>query len=294
MGNENNIQILNQNPKDINDINKKRRTYINNSKLSQNLKNQKNIINFLIKAENGILLPNLNISNSVTLNNICIPNNTLKNNEIKYLKSINYFIETRLDDNKKFYYDYDNNEDKYIKIISDIYNQNNNNIYHKKNYRNQTYNNKENSINYENNNNNLSTFETTERKNNNANNIYNIEDENDNINKALKNLKIFKMGNENNIKRDNEIKKPSSQLSIKTFKTIQRGSNNFINISEYNNNNSFMTNNNKIIYNNRMLITSPGTIQRGNKFKRIMNEENVILKYILFKIFENIKYLMIL
>ena len=114
MGNENNIQTLNQQVKDINNVKKKRSSYINNSRLSQNLKNQKNLINFLIKTENGILLPNLNISNSVTLNNICIQNSALKSDEIKYLKSINNFLDSRFDDNKKFYYNYDNNENKYV------------------------------------------------------------------------------------------------------------------------------------------------------------------------------------
>ena len=265
MGNENNnIQTLNQYPKDTKS---KRRTYINHSKITNNLKNQKNIMNFLIKVENGILLPNLNISNSPTLNNICIPNNALKNNEIKYFQTINDYIDIKLDKDKKYYFNYDNTESKYIKIINDISNNKKNNIYNINN--NQIFNkniSKENSLNNQNNNN-LSTFESTNR--NNYEN--NFDDESSIINTAFNSLKIFKIGN-NNKKEDINNNRIYSPNSIKTYNTNYRISNNFDNYSEYNNN-SFMTNNNRIIYNNRMLITSPGSPQGNKTNKRFIKEE---------------------
>ena len=105
MGNDNNIQTINENNRSK--INNKK-IIINNSKLSQNFGNKNNLIKFLVKVENGILLPNLNISNSIALNNICIPNNSLKNKEINYLQSINDFTDIKLEENKKFNYEYNN------------------------------------------------------------------------------------------------------------------------------------------------------------------------------------------
>ena len=119
----------------------------NENNNTQNFGNKNNFINFLIKVENGILLPNLNISNSISLNNVCIPNknNFLKNKEIKYIQSINDFTDKKLEENKKFNYDYSNEEKQYIQIINN--NKNKYEIETKKN--------------------NISTIETTKREKNN-------------------------------------------------------------------------------------------------------------------------------
>ena len=284
MGNENNIQTLNTEPKNDNNINHKRRNYINKSKLSQHFNNKKNLMDFLIKVENGILLQNLNLSNSITLNNLCIPNNELKSNEINYLQSINDFTDLRLNNNKNLNMNYNNDENKYIIIINSISNNNNNNIqniYHKKSYESPIYNkkfieNKESSLNYEHNKN-ISTIETTYKKNKNTN-IYGIEDGNDAFNSAFKDLKIFKIGNtneNNNItnKRESQLYGFNSPYSLKTYNSNQKRSDNFSNITEYNNNSFFTNKNDKIIYNNRMFIASPGNSKK-EKFKKIINEEN--------------------
>ena len=277
MGNENNIQTLNTEPKNDNNINHKRRNYINKSKLSQHFNNKKNLMDFLIKVENGILLQNLNLSNSITLNNLCIPNNELKSNEINYLQSINDFTDLRLNNNKNLNMNYNNDENKYIRIINSISNNNNNiqNIYHKKSYESPIYNkkfieNKESSLNYEHNKN-ISTIETTYKKNKNTN-IYGIEDGNDAFNSAFKDLKIFKIGNtneNNNItnKRESQLYGFNSPYSLKTYNSNQKRSDNFSNITEYNNNSFFTNKNDKIIYNNRMIIASPGNSKKKNSKK---------------------------
>ena len=156
MGNENNnIQTINENNKSKNT---KKKLYINKN----------NFINFLIKVENGILLPNLNISNSISLNNICIPNknNFLKNKEIKYIQSVNDFTDKKLEENKKFNYDYSYEEKQYIQIINNIFN---NNLKNKNNNYPNVIN--KNKYEIETKKNNISTIETTKREKNNYNNI---------------------------------------------------------------------------------------------------------------------------
>ena len=260
MGNENNnIQTINENNKSKNT---KKKLYINKN----------NFINFLIKVENGILLPNLNISNSISLNNICIPNknNFLKNKEIKYIQSINDFTDKKLDENKKLNYDYSYEEKQYIQIINNIFN---NNLKNKNNnYQNVINKNK---YEIETKKNNISSIETTKREKNNYNNINGNYTER--INNELRKLKIFKMGKIENdeIKNENILYDPNSPYSIRTYNTNPRSSNNYFNNTienSHNHNNSFMTmKNNNIIYNNRMLITSPNSPKK-NKSK--INNEN--------------------
>ena len=260
MGNENNnIQTINENNKSKNT---KKKLYINKN----------NFINFLIKVENGILLPNLNISNSISLNNICIPNknNFLKNKEIKYIQSINDFTDKKLDENKKFNYDYSYEEKQYIQIINNIFN---NNLKNKNNnYQNVINKNK---YEIETKKNNISTIETTKREKNNYNNINGNYTER--INNELRKLKIFKMGKIENdeIKNEDILYAPNSPYSIRTYNTNPRSSNNYFNNTienSHNHNNSFMTmKNNNIIYNNRMLITSPNS---PRKYKSKINNEN--------------------
>jgi hypothetical protein len=48
----------------------------------------------------------------------------LKNKEISYLKSINDFTDIKLEENKKFNYEYNNTEKQYLQIINNIYNNN--------------------------------------------------------------------------------------------------------------------------------------------------------------------------
>ena len=260
MGNENNnIQTINENNKSKNT---KKKLYINKN----------NFINFLIKVENGILLPNLNISNSITLNNICIPNknNFLKNKEIKYIQSINDFTDKKLDENKKFNYDYSYEEKQYIQIINNIFN---NNLKNKNNNYPNVIN--KNKYEIETKKNNISTIETTKREKNNYNNINGNYTER--INNELRKLKIFKMGKIENdeIKNENILYAPNSPYSIRTYNTNPRSSNNYFNNTienSHNHNNSFMTmKNNNIIYNNRMLITSPNS---PKKYKSKINNEN--------------------
>ena len=260
MGNENNnIQTINENNKSKNT---KKKLYINKN----------NFINFLIKVENGILLPNLNISNSISLNNICIPNknNFLKNKEIKYIQSINDFTDKKLEENKKFNYDYSYEEKQYIQIINNIFN---NNLKNKNNnYQNVINKNK---YEIETKKNNISTIETTKREKNNYNNINGNYTER--INNELRKLKIFKMGKIENdeIKNENILYDPNSPYSIRTYNTNPRSSNNYFNNTienSHNHNNSFMTiKNNNIIYNNRMLITSPNS---PKKYKSKINNVN--------------------
>ena len=115
MGNENNFQTSNDSPK--NNTNHKKRIHKNNSNLYNNFTDQENLLDFLIKVENGILLPNLNLSNSISLNNINVPSKNLKN-EINYLQSINDFTDIRLERNKEFDFNNDiNNKTKYIEIM---------------------------------------------------------------------------------------------------------------------------------------------------------------------------------
>ena len=106
MGNEiDNPQTMNQYPKYINhpnNTNKKRRTYIKNSNLGNFLENENNIMDFVIKVENGILLPNLNSANLLGINNICAPNTPLKNDEIRYFQSVNDFVDLKLKENQMF------------------------------------------------------------------------------------------------------------------------------------------------------------------------------------------------
>ena len=224
MGNENNIQTFNPEHKNDNNANRKRKNFINNSKLSYNLKNKKNLMDFIIKVENGILLDNLNLPNSITLNNLCIPKNTLKKDQINYIQSINDFTDLKLDTNKKLNMNYNNDQNKFIRIINDISKNNYKNIYHKKSYESQVYNkkyieNKDNSFNYENNKN-ASTIETTYKKNININNI---QDGNDPLGSALKNLKIFKIGNTkennniNNTRKESQLYGYNSPYSLKTY-----------------------------------------------------------------------------
>ena len=234
----------------------------NENNNTQNFGNKNNFINFLIKVENGILLPNLNISNSISLNNICIPNknNFLKNKEIKYIQSINDFTDKKLEENKKFNYDYSYEEKQYIQIINNIFN---NNLKNKNNnYQNVINKNK---YEIETKKNNISSIETTKREKNNYNNINGNYTER--INNELRKLKIFKMG---------KIEKyaPNSPYSIRTYNTNPRSSNNYFNNTienSHNHNNSFMTmKNNNIIYNNRMLITSPNSPKKN--ISKINNE----------------------
>ena len=285
MGNENNIQTFNPEHKNDNNANRKRKNFINNSKLSYNLKNKKNLMDFIIKVENGILLDNLNLPNSITLNNLCIPKNTLKKDQINYIQSINDFTDLKLDTNKKLNMNYNNDQNKFIRIINDISKNNYKNIYHKKSYESQVYNkkyieNKDNSFNYENNKN-ASTIETTYKKNININNI---QDGNDPLGSALKNLKIFKIGNTkennniNNTRKESQLYGYNSPYSLKTYNSNQkRNSNVFSNISEYNNNSFLTSKNEKIIYNNRMIIASPVNSKK-ERFRKIMEEENKYLK----------------
>ena len=260
MGNENNnIQTINENNKSKNT---KKKLYINKN----------NFINFLIKVENGILLPNLNISNSISLNNICIPNknNFLKNKEIKYIQSINDFTDKKLEENKKFNYDYSYEEKQYIQIINNIFN---NNLQNKNNNYPNVIN--KNKYEIETKKNNISTIETTKREKNNYNNINGNYTER--INNELRKLKIFKMGKIENdeIKNENILYDPNSPYSIRTYNTNPRSSNNYFNNTienSHNHNNSFMTmKNNNIIYNNRMLITSPNS---PRKYKSKINNVN--------------------
>ena len=260
MGNENNnIQTINENNKSKNT---KKKLYINKN----------NFINFLIKVENGILLPNLNISNSISLNNICIPNknNFLKNKEIKYIQSVNDFTDKKLDENKKFNYDYSYEEKQYIQIINNIFN---NNLKNKNNNYPNVIN--KNKYEIETKKNNISTIETTKREKNNYNNINGNYTER--INNELRKLKIFKMGKIENdeIKNEDILYAPNSPYSIRTYNTNPRSSNNYFNNTienSHNHNNSFMTiKNNNIIYNNRMLITSPNS---PRKYKSKINNEN--------------------
>ena len=260
MGNENNnIQTINENNKSKNT---KKKLYINKN----------NFINFLIKVENGILLPNLNISNSISLNNICIPNknNFLKNKEIKYIQSINDFTDKKLEENKKFNYDYSYEEKQYIQIINNIFN---NNLKNKNNNYPNVIN--KNKYEIETKKNNISTIETTKREKNNYNNINGNYTER--INNELRKLKIFKMGKIENdeIKNENILYAPNSPYSIRTYNTNPRSSNNYFNNTienSHNHNNSFMTmKNNNIIYNNRMLITSPNS---PRKYKSKINNVN--------------------
>ena len=122
MGNEENniksVNLKNEQPSDKK-TNTKRVSLIN-SKLSNNIKNQKNLMNFLIKVENGILIPNIDISNSLPLNNLCNNIVQLKNNEMEYIQAINDFTDIRLNENKnkKFYYNYRGKENKYINSIT--------------------------------------------------------------------------------------------------------------------------------------------------------------------------------
>ena len=228
MGNENYFQTSNDSPK--NNTNHKKRIHKNNSNLYNNFTDQENLLDFLIKVENGILLPNLNLSNSISLNNINVPSKNLKN-EINYLQSINDFTDIRLERNKEFDFNNDtHNKTKYIEIINNIlnnnknknnntkqknYGNNNNRNYNniKENFDSSIYNNRKekidsfdyqfnNKIYQERNNNNLSTIETSESKKNyefntarntKINNIGNFEDNEDDINNAIKNLKIFKI-----------------------------------------------------------------------------------------------------
>ena len=244
----------------------------NENNNTQNFGNKNNFINFLIKVENGILLPNLNISNSISLNNICIPN---KNNfffflEIKYIQSINDFTDKKLEENKKFNYDYSNEEKQYIQIINNIFN---NNLKNKNNNYPNVIN--KNKYEIETKKNNISTIETTKREKNNYNNINGNYTER--INNELRKLKIFKMGKIENdeIKNENILYDPNSPYSIRTYNTNPRSSNNYFNNTienSHNHNNSFMTiKNNNIIYNNRMLITSPNS---PRKYKSKINNVN--------------------
>ena len=260
MGNENNnIQTINENNKSKNT---KKKLYINKN----------NFINFLIKVENGILLPNLNISNSISLNNICIPNknNFLKNKEIKYIQNINDFTDKKLEENKKFNYDYSYEEKQYIQIINNIFN---NNLKNKNNNYPNVIN--KNKYEIETKKNNISSIETTKREKNNYNNINGNYTER--INNELRKLKIFKMGKIENdeIKNENILYAPNSPYSIRTYNTNPRSSNNYFNNTienSHNHNNSFMTmKNNNIIYNNRMLITSPNS---PRKYKSKINNVN--------------------
>ena len=244
----------------------------NENNNTQNFGNKNNFINFLIKVENGILLPNLNISNSISLNNICIPNknNFLKNKEIKYFQSINDFTDKKLEENKKFNYDYSYEEKQYIQIINNIFN---NNLKNKNNNYPNVIN--KNKYEIETKKNNISTIETTKREKNNYNNINGNYTER--INNELRKLKIFKMGKIENdeIKNENILYDPNSPYSIRTYNTNPRSSDNYFNNTienSHNHNNSFMTmKNNNIIYNNRMLITSPNS---PRKYKSKINNVN--------------------
>ena len=256
MGNEiDNPQTMNQYPKYINNptyTNKKRRTYLKNSNLGNFLENENNIMDFVIKVENGILLPNLNSANLLGLNNICVPNTPLKNDEIRYFQSVNDFVDIKLKENQMFYYKYNNTENKYINIINDFSNNNNRNI--KPNI----------------NNNKEYTLRNQNKNKNDMNNIKNKlidENESNDINNALKSLKIFAIGNF----RNNEIQRQNSPNSLRTFNTNNRASN----IYPVCNNDSFtIDKEKKVIYNNKMYIDSPRNTQRDKDRNSIKSELN--------------------
>ena len=317
MGNEENniksVNLKNEHPSDKK-INTKRVSLIN-SKLSNNIKNQKNFMNFLIKVENGILIPNIDISNSLPLNNLCNNIVQLKNNEMEYIQAINDFTDIRLNENKnkKFYYNYRGKENKYINSINTIFNKNinvnnikNNNIINKMNKN--IYQNNNNIINYNINKNNINVLNND--KNNNIMNKYRIINNYDIINNTykipisnnnIKNNNKIRENSTNNLstfettdnkkdypldkiidqaeldnKEQNEIQRPSSPNSIKTFNT-PRMSNNYSNISDMNNNNySFNTAKVKnIIYNNRMIIINPKNKKDKENIIKISNEHQM-------------------
>ena len=141
MGNENINPTEKIKPFYFNDDNlDNNKNYLYNSNISQTLKNPKNIMNFLIRAEGYILLSNLNKTTALTFNNLNllqdkkIKNNLIKN-QIKYAQITDDFIDRKT--KGKMNFPYNGTEYSYIKIIKDMLykpkNIQNNRIYHSPN-----------------------------------------------------------------------------------------------------------------------------------------------------------------
>ena len=141
MGNENfkpteKVKPFYFNDNNIND----NKNYLYNSNISQNLKNPKNIMNFLIRAEANILLSNLNKTTSLTFNNLNLLHdkkikNNLIENQIKYIQITDDFIDKKT--KGKLNFSYNGTEYSYIQTINGMFqtqkNIQNNLIYHSPN-----------------------------------------------------------------------------------------------------------------------------------------------------------------
>ena len=244
MGNKT-IQTENQEylPKN-NRIKCKQKNNVNvNSNFSQVLTNPNNIIEFIIKTEENILLANFSKPTSLTFNNFnIIHNDKIKDNfilnQIKYIQILDDFIDNKIDGNLDFPY---NGEDyKYIKIINNMNKSNIRALQNNQIKRAQSPNIKRNNNYFEKANDikntiifsrpdspadskrraqlNLSSFSTTiGGKNSPKNSIYNNQNNKDK-NRNIKQIKTFKIGKKedfimpitaNNSCSDNENNKES-------------------------------------------------------------------------------------
>ena len=120
MGNENNIPSQNRNqfPSD-----KKYKNRITS------LRNPLDYINFVSRAEENILLTNLNKSTTISFNNLNILtikkiNNNLIENQLKYIQITDDFIDKKVNGNMNF--PYKREENRYIQLINNIFQNTNN------------------------------------------------------------------------------------------------------------------------------------------------------------------------
>ena len=257
MGNENNIptENRNQSPKD---------KLLFKMNISKPWINPKNIMNFVAQAEENILLSNLNKSTTLSFYNMSVlPNNIMNEklieNHIKYIQITDDFIDFKVKGDMNFPYNGD--ENKYIKILNNIF----------RNTRNISNNNKiiPNNNNIIPNNNNIRIISNDNRIFTNNNRIYSQNNSIvSNYNRIIpkdneiisKNNNIFS-NNNNNIIPNNRIKSQNNSI--------------------FYNNNIIIPNNNRIIQNqnnsnknNNPRRDSPVDSQRKEKEKENLNVYN--------------------
>ena len=260
MGNNNIIQTEKDSQYDNNNkFNNNQNKIINNSKFSQKFQNPKNIMNFLIKAEENILLSNLSQATSVTFNNLwLLQNDKIKNNliedQIKYIQLTDEFINKKTKGNMHF--SYRGKENYYLKIVNDmlqnpnnntnkrIYQNNNNTNNYMSNRNYNINNNNRNDINSYNPNNNNNSFIIASKMNNNFGNADSTFDSNK---KDRLNLSFFSanMGRKN--PENNKYNKNNNIQNI-NMQNNNRLNNNISNNNRLNNNipKNNIPNNNKI------------------------------------------------
>ena len=172
MGNNNIIQTEKDSQFDNNKYSNNQNKNINNLKFSHTFQNPKNIMNFLIKAEENILLSNLSQATSLTFNNLwLLQNDKIKHNlikdQIKYIQLTDEFINKKT--KGKMNFSYRGKENYYMKIVNDLL-QNPNNNSNKRIYKNNNNtNNYMPNRNYNMNNNNRMDINSNNSNNNNNN-----------------------------------------------------------------------------------------------------------------------------